>query len=272
LKKAPFSADNPNKDMTYFFRRRARSWAVCVFFVLFAAGLDAQDTLRGEVRLDLEPVYGFFVDEPIPEGTIRSEATEAPLDYNEARKRAAREAAIFFSGMIYGWSFHYDIGERARGIKEELELVPLGSIGADDPRFEVTDTQIREMRLYLWADYRPGEEQKKRLSMWRTGLTRSVQGLGYGPLGYAPKPRSAGSPDTEPDDPAWLSVKKAALEDAARAAIRAMLRANERNRPKEASGFISLAAFPRFWLDKGQWAASGRFLVNVTEITPFGAY
>jgi hypothetical protein len=261
--------------MMDFFRRQARPWAVFVFFVFFAAGVDAQDVLRGEVRLDLEPVYGFFVDEPAPAGMIRSGAVETPLDYAEARRRAVREAELFFSGMIYGWSFHYDIGERARGIKEELELTPLGSVGENDPRFEVTDTQIREMRLYLWADYRPGEDQKKRLSMWKTGLTRSAQGLGHSPLGYAPGPRSGGSPDLEPPDsaePAWLGVKKAALEDAARAALRAMLRAGERNRPKEVSGFISLAAFPRFWLDKGQWAASGRFLLRVTEITPFAAY
>jgi hypothetical protein len=255
--------------MTYFFRLHLSLGFI--FFVLFAAGVDAQDVLRGEVRLDLEPVYGFFIDE-VPDGMIRSGAAEAPLDYNEAKRRAAREAAIFFSGMIYGWSFHYDIGERARGIEEKLELSPLGGVDPGDPCFEVTDTQIREMRLYLWADYRPGEEQKKRLSMWKTGLIRSAQGLGYGPLGYAPRPRSDGSPDTEGDDPAWLAVKKAALEDAARAAIRAMLRASERNRPKEASGFISLAAFPRFWLDKGQWAASGRFLVSVTEIIPFAAH
>jgi hypothetical protein len=243
-----------------------------------AAGVEAQDVLRGEVRLDLEPVYGFFMDE-IPEDMIRTGAMEAPLDYNEAKRRAAREAAVFFGGMIYGWSFRYDIGERARGIEEKLELSPLGSVDAGDPRFEITDTQVKEMRLYLWADYRPGEEQKRRLSMWKTGLVRSAQGLGHGPLGYAPRPRSDGSPDpgeppdrADPGDPAWLAVKKAALEDAARAAIRAILRAGERNRPKEASGFISLAAFPRFWLDGGQWAASGRFLVTVTEITPFAAY
>jgi hypothetical protein len=262
--------------MTCFFHRRLRLWPVFVGFVLFAADAEAQDVLRGEVRLDLEPVYGFFMDE-VPEGMIRAGAAEAPLDYNEAKRRAAREAAAFFSGMIYGWSFRYDIGERARGIEEKLELSPLGSIGVDDPRFEITDTQIRETRLYLWADYRPGEEQKKRLSMWKTGLIRSAQGLGHGPLGYAPRPRSDGSPVSgdlsgDPSDPAWLAVKKAALEDAARAAIRTMLRAGERNRPKEASGFISLAAFPRFWLDSGQWAASGRFLVSVTEITPFAAY
>jgi hypothetical protein len=70
----------------------------------------------------------------------------------------------------------------------------------------------------------------------------------------------------------WATIKQAALEDAAREAIRAMLRAGERNRPKEATGFISLAAFPSFHMDAGQWAAVGRFRVNITEIIPFAAY
>ncbi|MDR1505787.1 MAG: hypothetical protein LBI67_01655 [Treponema sp.] len=259
--------------MTFSFRRGA-PLASLIFFVFPAAGTAAQDVLRGEVRLDLEPVYGFFMDE-IPGGLVRTGAMEAPLDYPEAGRRAAREAAVFFSAMIYGWSFHYDIGERARGIEEELELTPLGSVSAEDPRFQITETQVKEMRLYLWSDYRPGEEEKRRLSMWKKGLTRSAQGLGHGPLGYAPLPRSDGSDGMEDEgdeDPPWLAVKKEALEDAARSAIRAMLRGSERNRPKAAEGFISLAAFPRFWLDAGQWAAAGRFLVNVTEITPFGAH
>jgi hypothetical protein len=51
-----------------------------------------------------------------------------------------------------------------------------------------------------------------------------------------------------------------------------MLRSSERNRPKAAEGFISLADFPTFWMDAGQWAASARFRVHVTEVVPFAAY
>jgi hypothetical protein len=51
-----------------------------------------------------------------------------------------------------------------------------------------------------------------------------------------------------------------------------MLRAGERNRPKSAEGFISLAAFPNFYMDAGQWAATGRFWVNITGLAPFAAY
>ncbi|MDR0879034.1 MAG: hypothetical protein LBN21_13385, partial [Treponema sp.] len=70
----------------------------------------------------------------------------------------------------------------------------------------------------------------------------------------------------------WLAAREAALEDAARTAVRAMLRGNERNRPKEARGFISLSAFPSYRIDGGYWAVSARFRVDITEIQPFAAY
>ena len=71
---------------------------------------------------------------------------------------------------------------------------------------------------------------------------------------------------------AWLEAKQAALEDAAREAIRAMLRGSERNRPKEARGFISLGAFPSYYIDDGRWAVNARFQAEITGIVPFAAY
>jgi hypothetical protein len=69
-----------------------------------------------------------------------------------------------------------------------------------------------------------------------------------------------------------MTIKKASLEDAARAAIRAMLRSQERNRPKEVTGYISLASFPYYFMDAGHWACSARFRVQINEIVPFAAY
>jgi hypothetical protein len=210
-----------------------------VVLTIFAHVSTAQEALRGEVRVDLEPVYGFSFDE------------EYPLDPEKARDRALEEAAFFFGGMIYGWSFHYDVGEKARNIEEKLELSPMGTISKEDPNMEFSDTEIRDMRLHLWSDYRTSDSQRRRLSMWRSDSVRSAQAYGQAPL------------DKE---------KYAALEDAARAALRAILRGNERNRPKEVSGYISLSAFPRFWLDGGRWIAAARFYIEINEILPFAAY
>lgn len=227
-----------------------------LFFSIIVLVLPAQehgegnysDVLRGEVWVELEPMYGMYVDE------------EYPLDVRTATRRALEEAALFYSAMIYGWSFHYEIGERARQIPEKLDLVQVASIPFGDPGLQTAGVEVRDMRVWLWTDYRLSDAQQRRMQVWRKGSIRNAQAVGYGSLG-------------DPvERPGWLAIKTAVLEDAARAALRTMLRGSERNRPKEATGFISLAAFPRYFMDSGRWAVSARFRVDIEEITPFAAY
>jgi hypothetical protein len=215
----------------------------------FLFTLYAQDVLRGEVKIELEPIYGTYLEE-------QYDALEAEIGY----RRALELASYFFAAQIYGWSFYYDIGERARGIAEEMELTPLGEIRWGDPGLFVTDTNAKDRVLSVWMDYRPTDAQQRRLQMWKMGNVRTAQAIGYTPLD--------GPATTEN----WLTLREKALEDAARAAIRAMLQGSERNRPKEATGFISLEAFPYFWISSGRWAVQARFKVEIKEIIPFAAY
>ena len=198
--------------------------------------------------MEQETIYGAYVEE------------EYPLSNESAYRRALEMAAMFFSAQIYGWSFYYDIGERARGIAEELELSPLGEIRWGDPGLYVTHARFENLVLSAWMDYRPTEAQRRRLDMWKMGSVRTAQAIGYAPLGGP----------VEISD--WLAIRKAALEDSARAALRAMLQGSERNRPKEVTGFICLQSFPTFFVDSGRWAARARFRVEITEIIPFAAY
>jgi hypothetical protein len=231
-----------------------RFFLFCLFLFVFCP-LSAQDrqtgqhpyVIRGEVYADMEPIYIGYVD------------SEYPLDIPAAGRRALEEAALLFSGMIYGWSFYYEVGERARGIAEILELEPVAAIPFGDPRLQVTDTQVEDMRLRIWADYHLSEAQQRNMRVWRTGTIRNAQALGYGP-------------ESIDEYPGWLQLKKAALEDAARVALRTMLRDSERNRPKEVSGFISLGSFPRFFIDSGRWVASARFRVHIEEIVHFSVF
>ena len=228
--------------------------SILIFCAVF--NLSAQDhehgsypqVIRGEVWIELEPIYGGYVDE------------EYPLDFLTASRRALEEAAMIFSAMIYGWSFQYDIGERARQYSEVFELTPVAVIPFGDPGLRATDVEVRDMRVRLWTDYHLTESQQRRMQVWRTGTVRNAQAVGY----WLP-----GGLEARTD---WLTVKKTALEDAARAAVRAMLQGSERNRPKEAQGFISLASFPHYFIDSGRWAVSARFRVQITEIIPFAAY
>jgi len=221
-----------------------------ILFSISAQGNEAgqhQYVLRGEVYVDFEPIYAGHIDE------------EYPLDIPSAGRRALEEAAMFYSAMIYGWSFNYEVGERARRIAENFELNPIASIEFGDPALRVTDTEIRDLSLRIWTDYHLNDSQQRRVQVWRTGSIRNAQAIGYGPSSLD-------------ENPGWLAVKKMALEDSARAALRAMLQGSERNRPKEVSGFISLASFPRFFVDGGRWAVSARFRVQIVEIIPFSVY
>ena len=221
-----------------------------IFTSLFAQGNERwqySDVIRGEVVIDYEPIYAGHVDE------------EYPLSAEAAGRRALEEMALFFSAMIYGWSFNYEVGERARNIAEVLELEPCGEIKWGDPGLIVTETEIKDMNLRVWADYHLNDSQQKRIQVWRTGMIRNAQATGYGP-------------STLEEYPGWIAVKKTALEDSARAALRSALRGSERNRPKEVTGFISLASFPRYYIDSGRWSVYARFRVQITEIIPFAAY
>jgi hypothetical protein len=233
-----------------------RRAAVPVFLLLsLSFSLSAQShehgnnplVTRGEVYVDFEPIYAGHVDE------------EYPLDMQSAGRRALEEAAMLHSAMIYGWSFNYEVGERARQIEENIELKPSGSIQFGDSGLRVTETEVKDMRLMVWTDYHLSASQQLWIRIWSAGTIRSAQAIGY-------------SPSSIEVYPGWLALKKMAIEDAARIALRAALQGSERNRPKEVTGFISLASFPRFFIDAGRWAAAARFRINITEIIPFAAY
>jgi len=220
-------------------------WKILGFLCL-SLPLQAQEILRGEVVVDLEPRYPGWLDgqvSPRPEDIYR---------------RALEEGAVFFGGLIYGWSFSYDIGEQARNIPEEFAMESLGGIPFGDPRLRVTDSRVEEGQFHLWMDYHPGEGQRRRLEAWKAGGVRTAQARGGLPPGLI-----------EGKDEA---LREMILKDAARQALRGMLRGMERNRPKAVRGFIALAEFPRFFREGNRPAVSARFRILIEEILPFAAY
>jgi len=211
-----------------------------VLAALLAAPLGGQEFLRGQVRVQAD--WG------------------APLPRDIPQRWALEEAAFYFSAMIYGWSFHYESGEAARGAAEALELSPLGQIPWGDDGLRATDVENRAGDLFLWTDYRLSDAQRRRLLQWRAGTIQNAGATGYGELRYP----------QEAED--WVAQRRQTLEDAARAAIRSFLRGTERNRPKEARGFLALSGFPVYRIERGRWAADARFRLELTEALPFAAY
>jgi hypothetical protein len=207
-----------------------------------AVCVPAEEVLRIRVSAELEQVVPRFIEDPTASGR------------EAAQRSALAQASLVLGGMIYGWDFDYEIGERVRGIAERFTLTERGRVVFGDPRLTVTDAETNGDELSIWTEYRPDEAQMRRLAAWKSGGAKPVTGLGTAAL----------TDEAE--------GKRAALEDAARAAIRAFLRGTERNRPKEARGAIALVAEPRWWIESGRWTSSARFRLFIDEIVPFSAY
>ncbi len=218
-----------------------RAVAACCA-LLMAASAAAEEVIQIRVSADLEAVPPRYLEEPV-----------SP-DRETARRAALEEAALILGGMIYGWKFEYEVGERARGIEEAFILSEQGRVAFGDPRLSVTDAEADAHRLTVWISYVPDESQSRRLASWKSGGFKPARGVGSAPFA------------------APLEGKRAALEDAARAALRTYLRGTERNRPKEARGVIALVGEPRYRVDAGKWMADARFRLMVDELVPFAAY
>ncbi|MDR2659080.1 MAG: hypothetical protein LBC27_03710 [Spirochaetaceae bacterium] len=217
-------------------------------FLFYAQMIFSQETLRGEVSVEMEPVYAQFL------------GIQYPLDSASATRWAVEDAAFAFSGMIYGWAFVYEPGEKARGLQEFLELNALGKIYPEDVKIKITDVNIKDSIFYMYTDYPLDEVQKNRVLGWKRAPVFTAQSIGYGPLqGYqGTNSRS--------------QIKETALNDAIKKALRKKLRLTERNRPRTVTGFIALSRFPVYSMQNGLWAASAEFRIEIKEIIPFAAY
>jgi hypothetical protein len=215
---------------------------------MIVSSLWAQEILRGEVSEELEPVYAVFLGLP------------SPLDKETAALWALEDSATAFSGMIYGWYFEYEPGERARNISENIEMRPLGEIQTGDERLKVSDARIEGDMFYVWSDYYLSTEQLYRIENWKSQNTIGVNATGYSSL------------QGKPNITARKEIKLSALENAAGESIRAHLRTRIKNRPRMIKGYIALSQFPVYRIAQGKWAATARFRLQVTEIVPFSVY
>jgi hypothetical protein len=221
------------------------SAALCFFF---GYPLAAQDVLRGQVRVDTEPAYMAWLGQALP------------ADDQSFYELALEETALSFSAMIYGWSFDYEPGDRARGLAENLNLQALGSIQTDAPRLSVDSAKRDGLDFSMWSDYKLNTTQRNRIKSWNAAGSIEIQAEGQGAL-----TGNAGNT-------ARVHVKAAALEDAARAAIRARLKTVESNRPRRVKGKIALAGFPICGIENGKWAVKARFRLVLDKAAPYVLY
>ncbi len=73
---------------------------------------------------------------------MRIEPGPYPIPVDVAEKTLLEQARVLLSGMVYGWSFSYIPGDKARRVEESFVLTPLAQIPWGSPRLRVTETEV----------------------------------------------------------------------------------------------------------------------------------
>lgn len=221
--------------------------AVLLAGLLSARGIACQDLiLRAEFWAESEPVEVLpaEITDTAPKVTFPEEVVRSLLE----------EGRRVFSGMIWGFEFRYVPYDKARGVAEELEIVPLGEIPWGDPRLGTSQTRLTGTQLRAYLEYRPDPSAAARKAAWDDATFQSAQGRGSAPL--------AGGRE----------ARRTALDQAAKEALRELLRPVEKNKPREIRGVFAYDASPRIVITGGSYTAVVRIRVKVAEVRRYSVY
>jgi len=231
--------------MTPYALRTAFFAAVLAFF--FCSSVPAQElVLRAEFWAESEPIPA------LP--TLIDGAVPGPVSPENVAEALLSEARRVFSSMIWGFEFVYVPYDKARAVPEELMIIPLGEIPWGDPRLTSSDLRSSGTQLRAYLAYRPDASVASRRMSWEGAPYESAQGQGCASL-------SGG-----------MDARFKAMDEAAKEALRALLRPIVKNKPREIRGVFAYDKAPRLVVAGGNYVATLRIRVNVTEVRAYSVY
>jgi hypothetical protein len=221
---------------------RIASVLLIALFILVPIATAQDRVLRSEFTVDLEkaPSVAAF------EGVV-DPAYEARLPDGEAAKAVLAEAQWLFSGMVWGFDYVYTPSDRSRSIAELFQIQMRVPEAVKGMALRASDARLDGTVLVVTVEYTPGVEERAEMASWKSGGAAS-QGTGSARL------------------------KRDALTDASKTALRAYLREITHNKPREIRGSFAFAAVPRLFVRQGSWVAVIKVYARVDEIISYGAY
>lgn len=239
----------------------ALSLALCALLAPSAQDLDV--VLRAEFPVDL-----FTVPSEGPFRSVPDAGWLPVLPSDQAAAALLDEARWVFAGMAWGFDYSYTPSDRARALAERFDITERGSIAWGEPALSPVKARIQDMVLYATVQWVPDGSARAELSAWASADYTSAQGRGSAPA-------VLGMEDAMVEGrliPGRLLARRKAVVEACREALRAYLRTIERSKPREVRGSFSFASVPRVVLSSGQYMASVRLRVSVSEVISYGGY
>jgi hypothetical protein len=210
-----------------------------LLMLLFAAALaPADDRLFIRPWVELEPL-------------VRIDEGVYPIPVPVAQRQLLEEGRRLLSGMVYGWTFTYIPGDRARHVQESFILTPVAQIPWGSPRLVVRETEVRDQKLWARLSYSMSSEEALRRASWESNTAALSTGRGKALA-------NAGPPG-----------KGASLEDAIRDAIRLSLDTRYVNKPRQISGELVLWEDPQTNVHSGVYSTVAKVKLLVRELIPY---
>jgi hypothetical protein len=215
-------------------------FAVPFLFLLAALSPAAESFDQVSVRpwIELEPL-------------VRIDPAQYPLSIPVAEKNLLEEGRFLVSGMVYGWSFLYYPGDRARKVQESFTLTPVAEVPWGSPRLRVSETEHTETRLWGRIIYTMSDEESRRRTSWESNTADQATGTGTAPVQQGPPGRDASL--------------RAAIKDA----IRRSLDVRWPNKPREVSGEVILWDDPQTIVRSGVYTTVATVRIVVRELVPY---
>jgi hypothetical protein len=224
--------------------QRMRKLIITLLAVLSALPAAAADT---DARLSIRP---WIELEPL----VRIQAEEYPIPVETAEKRLLEEGRILISGMIYGWTFTYYPGDKARRVEESFLLTPVAQVPWGSARLRVTETEVADQRLWARILYSMSDDEARRRAAWDSNTAALSTGRGSAAVQRGDAGRSA------------------ALEAAIKDAIRLSLDARYPNKPREITGDVALWDDPVVLERAGVFSVTAKVKVYVRDLVPYRIY
>jgi hypothetical protein len=218
-----------------------RAFSLSLFLLLIASLAGADDRLFVRSWVELEPL-------------VRIDAGPYPIPLETARKKLLEEGRVLLSGMVYGWTFTYIPGDRARHVEQSFTLAPVAQIPWGSPRLAVLETEVVDQKMWARLCYTMADEEALRRASWESNTAALSTGRGKAPTSVGP------------------AGKGASLEDAVRDAIRLSLDTRWVNKPRQVSGDVVLWDDPQVIVRSGVYSTVAKVKILVRELVPYRIY
>lgn len=174
-----------------------------------------------------------------------------PIPLADAEKSLLELGRILISGMVYGWTFVYEPGDRARRVQERFDLTPLAQVPWGSARLRVLETEEKDTRLWARISYELSDEESRRRQAWDSNTADLSSGQGTAAI--------------QEGDPG----RTKSLESAIRDAIRRSLDSRYVNKPREVTGEVVLWTDPEVRTSTGTWITSVTVKMQVRDLVPY---